>query len=468
MEESKIRERFPESIRPSDMKSAVKTIGMVLAMAAIVVVVGALVFWEGGEKTTGNLVIVSPHQEGIQVEFGRAFADWHRRNYGTSVKIDWIDVGGTTKDEQYVRSNFQERPQGGDFDIFFGGGTDPYLEFVDLGIALPFKLPEPSLSELPKEIGGIPLYDASYHWYGTSLTAFGILYNKAVLKQVGLPIPAAWEDLGDPRYFGMVSLADPRYSGTMRMMFEIILQAYGWEKGFALITRIGGNVPSFVHNSSQSAREVTLGEAACGLAIDFYAWAEIAEGGRDKMGFSIPSGLTVINPDSIAILRGAPHVALAKRFVTFVMSEEGQRLWMLPKGVAGGPKEYGLNRMAVLPTVYEQYKGKTLITGNPFEMRMAMRYDREKGGARKDVIKDLIGAAIVDSHAELRSAYKAIIDNGMPEDSVRMLTRCPLTEEEAMALARGDWDDATVRAKVIAEWLDYSRKKLRRIVEKLS
>ncbi len=437
-------------------------------MAAIVAVAGVLLFWRGGEKKPGSLVIVSPHQEGIQVEFGRAFSEWHKRNYGTPVKIDWIDVGGSTKDEQYVRSSFKGRPEGGDFDIFFGGGTDRYLDFMTLGVTSPFKLPEEQLSQLPKEIGGIPLYDPSYNWYGTSITAFGILYNKAVLRRLGLRAPAAWEDLADPRFFGLVSLADPRYSGSLRMMFEIILQGYGWEKGFDLIIRMGGNVPSFVLNSSQAVREVTLGEAACSLAVDFYAWAEIAEGGKDRMGFVMPRGVTVINPDAIAILRGAPHLEVARRFVAFVMSEEGQRLWMLPVGAAGGPEKYALSRMSVFPSVYEKYRGETVVTANPFEMEMVMRYDREKGGIRKDLINDLIGAMVIDTHAELRKAYKAIIDRGMPRDYVRMLASLPVKEEEALEMARTRWRDASFRARTIAQWIEFSRKKLSAIVEGLS
>jgi len=453
------------------MSSPVKNAATFLAMAAIIAAVAALLFWRGGEKTTANLIIVSPHQEGIQVEFQRAFSEWHRREFGEAVEMDWIDVGGTTKDEHFVRSSFMSRPQGGDFDIFFGGGTDPYAAFLELGLTSPFKLADEQLSLLPKEIGGIPLYEPSYNWYGTSLTAFGILYNKAVLKREGLPTPTAWDDLADPTFFGLVSLADPRYSGTIGMMFEIILQGYGWEKGFELIIRMGANSPGFVHNSSQAAREVTLGGAACGLAIDFYAWAEVEEGGRESMGFVMPSGLTVMNPDCIAILKGAPHLELAKRFVRFVMSEEGQSLWILPRrgpGSPGGPKKHALRRMAVLPSVYEEHKGEALVAANPFEMEMPMRYDREKGALCRDLINALVGAIVIDTHDELKKAYKALIERGMPRKYLRMLGELPLTEQEALDMAKTRWRDTTERARIVAEWIDFSRTKLKRILAELT
>jgi len=253
----------------------------------------------------------------------------------------------------------------------------------------------------------------------------------------------------------------------MRMMFEIILQAYGWEKGFDLIIRMGGNVPSFVHNSSQAARQVTIGEAACGLAIDFYAWAEIGQVGKENMGFVMPSGLTVINPDCIAILKGAPHAEVAKRFVTFVMSEAGQRLWILPRGTRGGPKEHPLRRMAVLPSLYEKHKGDTLVAGNPFDIEMPMKYDREKGGDRRGIVNALIGAMVIDTHDELKKACKRLKDRGMPSEYLRRLTRLPLTEQEALEMATTRWRDAEERARIMAEWTGFSRRKLTRIIKEL-
>ena len=59
-------------------------------------------------------------------------------------------------------------------------------------------------------------------------------------------------------------------------MYEIILQAYGWDEGFALLTRMGANIRSFPKGGSQTPKDVAIGEAACGLAIDMYGLAQIA------------------------------------------------------------------------------------------------------------------------------------------------------------------------------------------------
>src|SRR4030095_6694934 len=54
--------------------------------------------------------------------------------------------------------------------------------------------------------------------------------------------------------------------------------------------------------------------------IDFYAWAQVNEAGADKIGFVMPDNLTVINPDGIAILKGAPNPSVAEAFGSFVIA----------------------------------------------------------------------------------------------------------------------------------------------------
>ena len=52
------------------------------------------------------LVIVTPHNEAIRFEFARAFSDWHKRNYGQPVKVEWRNVGGTTEIVRYLTSEY--------------------------------------------------------------------------------------------------------------------------------------------------------------------------------------------------------------------------------------------------------------------------------------------------------------------------------------------------------------------------
>jgi len=409
-----------------------------------------------------RIVVVSPHWEGIQREFERGFREYTLRRFGKEVGIEWLDVGGTSEVLRFLKSEFSKRLEGVGIDVMFGGGIDPYMELSRLDLLQPYRLPDSLLSRIAPEIGGIPVYDPQYRWYGATLAGFGIIYNRAVLDIIGLPEPITWEDLGNPGLLSWVGSADPRSSGSVHMAYEIILQAYGWERGWEVITRIGGNVRAFTRGANESVKDVTAGEVAYGLAIDFYAWAQVNRIGPDKIGYVMPEGLTVVNPDAIAILKGAPHPEAAGKFLEFVLSEEGQRLWMCRKGVPRGPREYQLNRFSVLPDLYEKLRGLTAVSANPFLRRGSLRYDADKGSRRWRVLNDLVGALIVDVHDDLVRAWRAVVRRGLVEEELRLLCRPPISEEEALRMA-DRWDDQEFRNEQMAKWRAFAREKYERL-----
>ena len=118
---------------------------------------------------------------------------------------------------------------------------------------------------------------------------------------------------------------------------------------------------NFANAAGQIAKDVAVSEVAYGLAIDFYAWAQVKEAGADKIGFVMPDNLTIITPDGIGILNGAPNPEVAKAFINFVMSEEGQKLWLFVEGSPGGPERFQLNRFSVLPSLYRVASENTAV-----------------------------------------------------------------------------------------------------------
>jgi ABC-type Fe3+ transport system substrate-binding protein len=305
-------------------------------------------------QSDAELVIISPHWEGILKEYEAAFSAHYLETYGETVTVDWLDVGGTSDVIKYIDSAYGATPESIGIDLFWGGGVDPFIAAKEKGQLQEYVVSDEVLNKIPSTIAGVPMYDPDNTWYGSALSGFGIIYNKALLELEGLPVPETWEDLTDPQLKGWVGSADPRHSGSTHMMYEIMLQAYGWEEGVKLATLMGANIRTFPSSSSSVPKSVGAGDVAYGLAIDFYAWSEVSKVGADKIGYVMPSGLTVINPDSIAILKGAPNLVVAQRFVEYVLSEEGQKLWMLDKGAEGGPTDYMLGRMCVIPSLFDE------------------------------------------------------------------------------------------------------------------
>ncbi|MBM3262578.1 MAG: ABC transporter substrate-binding protein, partial [candidate division Zixibacteria bacterium] len=316
----------------------------------------AFVLWAIPQTTRAQdrLVILSPHWDGIRYEFGNGFKKHYRAETGRDVEVEWMDVGGSSEILRFIKSEFKNKPDGIEVDVVFGGGTDIYLDLARSDLLMAYPLPESQLSVLPDKIGGYALYDAQYRWYGATMAGFGIVYNRKVLELVNLPEPKTWEDLTAPALFSWIGSADPRKSGSAHMPFEIILQAYGWERGWQIITAMGANARGFANTGSQVPKDVTSGEVAYGMSIDFYAWAQINEVGPEMIGYAMPDNLTIINPDPVGILKGGRNPETAKVFLRYLFTEEAQRFWMQKPGTPNGPEKFQLDRFAVIPTLYDR------------------------------------------------------------------------------------------------------------------
>ncbi|HLS27522.1 MAG TPA: extracellular solute-binding protein [Opitutales bacterium] len=407
-------------------------------------------------STANELIIVSPHWEGIRHEFEKAFQDDYREKTGEEVQVRWRDLGGTSQIERALNASFDANPETAFIDILFGGGLDPYENQKARGQLHPFRLPEEVLKEIPRELHGLTIVDPDFMFYGAALSSFGFLENRKVIEWANLPEVRDWNDLTDPRLFGWVSSTDPRKSGSVHMIYEIILQAYGWEKGWKVIYQMSGNVRSFLQHSSSPTKEVAFGEVAYAVSIDINGMTQQAFLGPENVRFRVPAEVSIINPDGIAILRGAPNLEIAQAFVTFVLSKKGQSLWMRPVGHPDGAEKFGITRMGILPELYEDDLSDLLVPLNPFEQENALNYDQELGSRRWSVLNTLIGQSIIDVHSHLKRAWKAILS--LPEEDRPPLLELfskPLISEEEALMATDFWQTDRVRSGRLANnWME--------------
>lgn len=402
---------------------------------------------------TPEIIIVSPHWEGIRYETARAFSDWHQQHYGTPVDVRWRSIGGgTSQIVKYLSSEFAHHPEGIGIDLFFGGGIDPYLDLKAAGFLEKYELPQSIRSQIPPQLGGFDLYDPDQQWFGASLSSFGILGNHRIIRLLHLPSAQTWEDLADPRLTGWISSGDPRQSGSILTMYEIILQAYGWEKGWQIITGISANVRSFLKSGAASAREAALGESAYALAIDIYALAEVAYVGKEDLSFVLPTGVTAINPDSMALIKKGPNPVYARHFIDFILSTEGQKLWMLPKGAPGGATRFDINRMCILPSLYQELQAVSPVEQNPFTMSLTFHYSSKTGAKQRSILAGFLGAVFIDLQPELIRAWKAIQQSPRRERLLQELNQPYFSEKEFDKMGATTWKDPLQRNLLINHW----------------
>lgn len=431
--------------------------------AAMILLVTLVLLAPASRADENDLEIITPHNEHIQQEFERAFVG----HVGRPLKIRWIKKGTGQIMQQL---DAQERAlQGGSFDldVFFGGGVPDLDLAASKGYLEAPRLPKEILDAIPAEIAGVANYDQRRLWFGSAHSSFGVLMNRRGLQNQGLPEIRKWADLGDPRMYSWVVLADPRKSSSVRVSYELILQQYGWEEGWPLLMRLAANARLITDSSSAIPNEVATGDALAGPCIDFYAYARIAQAGNEVLGYVNPADGSAITPDPIAMLRKPPHRELAERFIAFVLSAEGQRLWFLPVGAPGGPVEHALYRMPVRPDVCEKYAEQMLVK-DPYKEAAAgtfRKMDDPMQRARTKLLAELMGAAVVDLHRECREAWKAVIDGGMREAALAEWNRVPFSEAESLKLAdaleRGGLD----ARKLTRDWTREFKEKYERVTK---
>jgi iron(III) transport system permease protein len=390
-----------------------------------------------------EIIGLTPHWEGIREEFGRAFSEHWRVKTGRQVSFRWLDVGGTSDIVKYVKGQFKQNPTGIGVDLFFGGGSDSFLELERNGHLLPIELSPEVLNAIPKDLAGVPLYSAQRTWFANALSSFGILYNKAAIARLGLPTPTAWADLTQPEYFGLVGAGDPRKSGSMHAMYEIILQGYGWSKGWQVLLQLARNVRNFSSSASPIGKEVALGEIVYGITIDTYAGDIIRQVGSGRLEFILPTDFAAVNGDSIAVLKGAPNASVAAAFVEFLLSEAGQRIWYARKGSPGGPIHSELGKLPVLPSLYGAVEPSGVVRGNPFTLENLLSYDSEAAAKRWSLVNDLFGVFIIDVH-----------DRIVRVSNPQALQSIPIRESDVASLIEdGGWgQDAARRTELLQAW----------------
>ena len=346
-----------------------------------------------------------------------------------------------------ARALFLRSSIGVGIDLFFGGGAYDFSRQASIGTlvakddsgefgpgALSAKRPGWfGDAIMPESVSGEPFRDEEFRWVGTVLSSFGIVYNEDVLERVGFERPLAqWDDLADPRFFGQIALADPTKSGSTTKAFEMLIQeqiqrlmakgglsedeavAAGWDTAMRMILKISANSRYFTDSAAKVPRDVALGDAAAGMCIDFYGrtFNEIyrSEDGGSHVQFVMPEGGTSIGADPIGLLRGAPSPDLAHKFIEFVLSPAGQKLWNYQVGATGGPQRYALRRPPIRRDFYneENRPFQTDPEVNPYEIAESFTYHPEWTGSLFASIRFVIKAACIDPHEEQQAAWDRV------------------------------------------------------------
>ncbi len=357
---------------------------------------------------TGELVIVTSFPKELFETYKKAF-EAAQPGVKVIIKQQQTNAGVT-----YLRET-RARP---DSDLFWASSVDAFLTLKQDGLLEKVTLPKEIAARIPAKIGDFPIHDPDGHYFGFAVSGYGLMWNIRYVAARKLVAPKEWVDLTDPRYHGHLVMSAPSRSGTTHLTVEVILQAYGWEKGWAILLNSGGNMGTITERSFGAPEAVISGQYGIGVVIDFFGLSAIASG--QPVDFAYPT-LTAVVPAGVAKVKNGPNAENAQAFIAYLLSDSGQMLLFSPQ----------IGRLPVVPDLYA--KGPKGYP-NPFQLKLGgVKFDAKLSSSRRNIVNSLFDHLVTFRHAELRAAWGAI---GEAEAAVAKAKAAGKNVERAQALVK--------------------------------
>jgi iron(III) transport system substrate-binding protein len=183
--------------------------------------------------------------------------------------------------------------------------------------------------------------DAEKYWYGFAARARVIIVNTDLVEDEAFP--SSIHDLADPRWKGKTGIAKPLF-GTTASHIACLFAVLGQDRATEYLNSLKNNEVQIHGGNKGCATAVAGGTAAFALTDTDDAIIELEAGKPVRIVYpdSTEDGMgTLFLPNTLAIVRGAPHRAEAEELVNYLLSAE------VEERLASGPSaQIPLNRLS--------------------------------------------------------------------------------------------------------------------------
>ncbi|MFC2010062.1 ABC transporter substrate-binding protein [Chloroflexota bacterium] len=232
----------------------------------------------------------------------------------TGIKVELL-----TMSSGEVLTRLQAEKDNPQTDIWFGGGSDAFIQAREEGLIVPYISPN-------AENVAPAFKDPEGYWTGLSLVIVGFLVNPDRAADKGVNIPEKWVDLVDESLEDELMASDPNTSGTAYTTVSGILQIMGEEAGWEFLDEMYANIPFLEKSGSAPGKKAMAGEFAVGIVPDPHNLP--LTNPEASLLPVFPSDGVLAWPSPVAIINGARHPENAKKFVDWCLSSEGQEVLM--------------------------------------------------------------------------------------------------------------------------------------------
>ncbi|MEW6454408.1 MAG: extracellular solute-binding protein [Pseudomonadota bacterium] len=369
------------------------------------------------QQIEDKLTIVTSFSKDVTSPFQQAF---EKKYPGTKVEVQNRNSAAAIA---FIRETKSSPP-----DIFWASAPDAFEVLKKNSLLQKY---QPKAQGLASKVGVYPVNDPQGFYTGFAASGYGIMFNTRYMRANGLPAPKEWDDLKKPVYFGHVGISAPSRSGTTHLTVETILQGEGWDKGWASLLEIGGNLTQVSDRSFGVPDAVNSGQYGVGIVIDFFGLSAKASG--FPVEFVYPTVTTIV-PANVGIIANAKNQKAAEAFVEYLLSDEGQQILLDPK----------IQRLPLKPATYDKAPAGY---PNPFKdakLGSGVNFNADLSEGRYELLNSLYDRLITFRLKELNAAWKAIQDTEkklgpnvgaearkLLTEARKLATSVPITAKEA-------------------------------------
>jgi iron(III) transport system substrate-binding protein len=232
-----------------------------------------------------------------------------------------IDVAVRNNDEDTFVAQIVQEGSRSPADVIYTENS-PALEYLQQK-GLLAKVNAATLAKTPSKYNS-PKGD----WVGVSARVSVLIYNPSLIKKSALPTSVL--QLANPKYRGELAFAAGETD--FQPIVTSVLQAYGRPATLKWLDGIKSNAGSHIYSDNETiTSDVNRGVVAFGVINQYYWYRLRAEIGKSNMHslityFAPRDPGYVVDVSGAGILKSSKHQAAAQKFVSFLVSKQGQEV----------------------------------------------------------------------------------------------------------------------------------------------
>jgi len=277
-------------------------------LAASIILLAAFFFsCRPGQGNSHRLLIYTPHGQDLL----RDFIGRYKQKY-PEADVQFLDMGSREILER-VRVE-RNRPQA---DLWWGAAHTSFQTAADENLLAEYR---PTWADKVSTTSR----DPQGRWFGTFETPQVIVYNTEAVSAA--EAPRDWDDVLDPKWHDKILIRNPNPSDTMRAIFGAMIwrsqkDTGSPDQGYEWLRKLDANVHEYTADGTLLMQKLARREGLISL------WdmpdVRLFKEQRDfPVNYNLPSSGTPVVTDGIAIIRGGPNEAEARRFYEFVTTPE--------------------------------------------------------------------------------------------------------------------------------------------------